>query len=296
MSRRRRCCALAWWSLALAVAVSVESVSRAQIPGDFDGNGVLDAVDLDLFAIAIVDGPCWACDLNDDGMITFEDRLMWVHELKNTWIGDANLDGQFNSGDFVQVFARGKYETGQDAGWEEGDFNGDMQFTSGDMVAAFADGGYERPLPGDYNRNGLLDAGDLDLQAIAIVTDPGNPFYDLNEDGVLDFRDREMWVYELKNTWLGDANLDYQFNSSDMVQVFVAGTYETDEYAGWEEGDFNADMRFTSGDLVATWICEFDSCIYDNGGGRKPEKIPEPSGWLLLSLAMIFLLRFLKTL
>ena len=67
---------------------------------------------------------------------------MWVDDLKNTWIGDANLNGEFNSGDMVQVFARGKYETLETAGWEDGDFNGDTLFGSGDMVAAFVGGGY----------------------------------------------------------------------------------------------------------------------------------------------------------
>ena len=65
---------------------------------------------------------------------------------ENTWIGDANLDGEFNSGDMVQVFVAGKYETTENATWGEGDWNGDQQFTSGDMVAAFADGGYEQGL------------------------------------------------------------------------------------------------------------------------------------------------------
>ena len=32
-----------------------------------------------------------------------------------------------------------------------------------------------------------------------------------------------IWVNDLKNTWIGDANLDLEFNSGDMVQVFVAG-------------------------------------------------------------------------
>ena len=44
----------------------------------------------------------------------------------------------------VQVFTRGKYETGEDAGWEDGDWNGDKEFGSGDIVAAFTDGGYEK--------------------------------------------------------------------------------------------------------------------------------------------------------
>ena len=110
---------------------------------------------------------------------------MWIHELKGTWIGDANLDGEFNSGDFVQVFAAGKYETGDFAGWEEGDFTGDWQFNGSDLVDAFVDGGYEigPRLLGDYNRNGLLDAGDLDLQAIEMSLASGRPEYDLNRDG-----------------------------------------------------------------------------------------------------------------
>ena len=87
-----------------------------------------------------------AYDLNGDDLVNFADREVWVNDLKNTWIGDANLNGEFNSGDMVQVFARGLYETGNPAGWEDGDFNGDTVFGSGDMVAAFVGGGYEQGL------------------------------------------------------------------------------------------------------------------------------------------------------
>ena len=60
---------------------------------------------------------------------------------------------------------------------------------------------------------------------------PPNPDlaeYDLNGDGVVDFEDRKLWVEDsaFKNTWIGDANLDLEFNSCDMVQVFAAGKYE----------------------------------------------------------------------
>lgn len=66
-----------------------------------------------------------------------------VEVIKKDWIGDANLDGVFDSGDFVQVFKSAKYETGEIAGWSQGDWNGDRVFDSGDFVAAFKDGGYE---------------------------------------------------------------------------------------------------------------------------------------------------------
>ena len=83
---------------------------------------------------------------NDDGSIDHDDRVKWVYDLKNTYFGDANLDGQFDSGDFVDVFVAGKYETEEEALWNEGDWTGDMVFDTGDFVFVFAEGGYEEGL------------------------------------------------------------------------------------------------------------------------------------------------------
>ena len=68
--------------------------------------------------------------------------------------------------------------------------------------------------------------------------------FDLNSGDVVDFEDRKLWVEDsaFKNTWIGDANLDLEFNSCDMVQVFAAGKYEKPgETATWEEGDWNGE-------------------------------------------------------
>ena len=139
-------------------------------------------------------------------------------------------------------------------------------------------------LTGDYNNNGELDTGDLDLQAIAIVNG-GGPEYDLNNDGSINFADREVWVNDLKKTWIGDANLDLEFNSSDMVQVFAKGKYELQEDAKWEEGDWTGDLRFNSGDMVAA----FAAGGYEQG--QKPavaaSAVPEPSTWALALLAAL---------
>ena len=40
-----------------------------------------------------------------------------------------------NSGDFVEVFTAGKYETDQAARWSDGDWNSDERFDSSDFVA-----------------------------------------------------------------------------------------------------------------------------------------------------------------
>ncbi|MFC1759275.1 LamG-like jellyroll fold domain-containing protein [Planctomycetota bacterium] len=113
------------------------------VEGDFNNNGMRDVADLDLLADAMASGDT-AFDLNGDGNVNFEDRRVWVEELSNTFIGDANFDGQFNSSDFVTVFGAAKYEkAGVAANWDEGDWNGDGFFNSSDFVAAFTGGGYE---------------------------------------------------------------------------------------------------------------------------------------------------------
>lgn len=50
--------------------------------------------------------------------------------------GDANLDGQFDQLDLVDVLQAGKFMTGQPASWSEGDWNGDERFDQLDLVLA----------------------------------------------------------------------------------------------------------------------------------------------------------------
>ena len=111
--------------------------------GDFNSNGSLDVEDLDLLTAGMANNDL-AFDLNSDGSTDFGDRLIWVEQLATTYIGDANLDGEFNSADFVAVFTTSKYESGESATWAEGDWNGDGVFSSSDFVVAFSGGGYEQ--------------------------------------------------------------------------------------------------------------------------------------------------------
>ncbi|MCA9171532.1 MAG: PEP-CTERM sorting domain-containing protein [Planctomycetales bacterium] len=115
------------------------------VTGDFDGNGVLDLADINLL-LGGISAASSDYDLNSDGTTDATDLGIWVHDLKKTWIGDANFDGLFDSSDFVQVFQNGEYEDGVagNSGWEDGDWTGDHEFDSSDFVAAFQDGGYEQ--------------------------------------------------------------------------------------------------------------------------------------------------------
>ena len=124
---------------------SVELIGGADdgVAGDFNDNGERDPGDLDLLAAAM-DANDAAFDLNDDGQTNQADRQVWLETLSNTYYGDSNFDGEFNSSDFVAVFGAAKYETGQPANWSEGDWNGDGVFSSSDFVTAFSGGGYEQ--------------------------------------------------------------------------------------------------------------------------------------------------------
>jgi hypothetical protein len=114
------------------------------VPGDFDGSGVLDAPDIDDLTGQSAGGTNpTAYDLNNDSLVNADDVGVWIKDLYNSWIGDADLDGEFNSGDLVIVLASGAYEADVNSVWSTGDFNGDGRTNSGDLVAALADGGYE---------------------------------------------------------------------------------------------------------------------------------------------------------
>jgi hypothetical protein len=115
--------------------------------GDFDNDGDADIADVNLLNQAIDTSSTNAqFDLTQDGSVNVADLSNWVNDVKKTWIGDANLDGEFGTADFVQVFQRGEYEdaVADNSGWDEGDWNADREFNSGDFVAAFQAGGFEK--------------------------------------------------------------------------------------------------------------------------------------------------------
>jgi hypothetical protein len=123
------------------------ALTPSPLAGDFDSNGVLDAQDIDLLTSQVrVQSHPIAFDLTNDKWVDQHDRRRWVSELRKTYFGDSNLDGEFNSQDFVAVFQAGQYEdsiTGNST-WSTGDWDGNGDFDSGDFVFAFQEAGYEK--------------------------------------------------------------------------------------------------------------------------------------------------------
>ncbi len=138
------------------------------------------------------------------------------------------------------------------------------------------------PAAGDFDEDGDLDVTDIDLLLTQITAETPDLRFDVTADDSVNHDDLSFWVHDLKRTWFGDANLDLQFDSHDMVQVFAGGKYETGNEAGWAEGEWNADGLFSSDDMIAAFV---------DGGyeqGRQPQTIavPEPGGWWLLLMSL----------
>jgi hypothetical protein len=152
-----------------AAAPTPGRFSPPTLPGDFDANGVVDAVDINLlFEQLRSPTPDTRFDLTGDGAVDDQDRDTLILEILDTTYGDANLDGIFDSNDLIRIFVAGKYEDGVplNALWEEGDWDGDGECGTADLVLAFQTGGYESPALGAAKP--AVSAVDL---SIALLTD-----------------------------------------------------------------------------------------------------------------------------
>ena len=116
------------------------------IDGDFDDSGDLTGIDIDLLSAAVSSGNTDSkFDLNGDNTVDQGDRAHWISDLAQTYAGDSNLDGEFNTTDLTFIFQAGEYEDGiaGNSTWATGDWNGDADFDTTDLVSAFAGGGFE---------------------------------------------------------------------------------------------------------------------------------------------------------
>ena len=177
-------------------------------------------------------------DVTDDGRIDGADLQHVVDEVLKTSFGDANLDGEFDSADLVDVFQLGEYEDGLplNSTWEEGDWNGDGEFDLSDLTLAFESGGY---LPS--NRI-LSSASDFQFTSTRFETDRFRYALtvDIDQDGDVDlinkrslewyenvggdvpFKKRSFDLVDANSLAFGDLNGDGQLemvvNKPDRVE------------------------------------------------------------------------------
>lgn len=146
---------------------------------------------------------------------------------------------------------------------------------------------------GDFDSDGDLDANDVDRLTHRIRNGFTSrefwleEMFDIDFDQLTNAGDLRAWVKDKRKTWFGDANLDGEFNSADLVRVFGANKYENDidESAGWADGDWNGDGVFDSGDLVEA----FKDGGYERGpiDGQRVNDVPEPSSAACMLFGLI---------
>ncbi len=139
------------------------------VPGDFDGNGIVNAADIDALAAQLRSpDPDPRFDLDGDEKVTTADRDVLVLDILGTTYGDANLDGVFNTRDLVLVLQVGKYEDGVpgNATWAEGDWDGDGDFGTGDFVLALLTGGYSYEAQMRHDPTNLITMGPATAAAV----------------------------------------------------------------------------------------------------------------------------------
>ncbi|MCA9152445.1 MAG: hypothetical protein KDA92_24245, partial [Planctomycetales bacterium] len=111
-----------------------------------NGDSQVDIQDVDLICAAIQRGTNETeYDLTGDGAVNRNDMNELIVNILGTTFGDANLDGVFDSRDFVLVFQVGQYEDAivGNSTWADGDWNCDGEFSSADLVLAFQASGFQ---------------------------------------------------------------------------------------------------------------------------------------------------------
>ncbi len=102
------------------------------VGGDFDRDGELQLTDLEALSNVIQTGsndPRY--NLTSDEVVDELDLDVWVHQIKNSYFGDANLDGQVDATD-LNALALNWRRTNADS-WSQGDFNGDSIVNAADL-------------------------------------------------------------------------------------------------------------------------------------------------------------------
>jgi hypothetical protein len=128
----------AWRHPATWMASRVAGGTPGRSPdADFNQDRALTEHDIDLLCAAMSTQEA-RFDLNDDQRVDIDDLDLLVVSAMRSKIGDANLDGHFNSSDLVLVFQRGEFEDtiAGNSTWSDGDWNCDGQFDTADLIFA----------------------------------------------------------------------------------------------------------------------------------------------------------------
>lgn len=99
---------------------------------------------------------------------------------------------------------------------------------------------------GDFDADGTLKGGDIDLLAVEIQNSTNGATFDANGDGLVDDLDHTYWVSELAESLVGDSNLDGVVDFADFLNL--SSGFGKD--GGWNHGDFNGSLTVDFADFL----------------------------------------------
>ena len=67
----------------------------------------------------------------------------------------------------------------------------------------------------------MLDAADIDDLTRQSAAGTNLAAYDLNDDSGVDDGDITLWIKDLYRSWVGDADLNGEFNSCDLFVMLA---------------------------------------------------------------------------
>jgi hypothetical protein len=113
---------------------ALADVAPVLLPGDVNGDGTVDADDIDALYDVIGSPPTPLTDFNDDGMVNQSDVRILVEAILGRQFGDANLDGIVDEADLSWVADGWKQPLDDGARWARGDFSGDRTIDEADLA------------------------------------------------------------------------------------------------------------------------------------------------------------------
>ena len=194
--------------------------------GDFNSDGMTNAVDIDMLATAIrvKDGSA-VYDLDNNESVDQNDMHMLIHTVIGTEYGDANLDMQVDDVD-QSIWSANRFLT--NLGWANGDFNGDSVVDVSDFNVWNTNRDAVEPtvvLTGDLVLESKMDADSSTTNSDATTVDtdqlpndlsiqPVTTDGDFNGDSETDSADIDMLTAAIRNS---SADLQFDLNLDGMV-------------------------------------------------------------------------------
>ncbi|MFA5203822.1 MAG: PA14 domain-containing protein [Lentisphaeria bacterium] len=147
--------------------------------GDFNGDGLVDAVDLtEINAARHAGSSDLKYDVNGDAVFDLNDVECMLYDILHSKYGDADLNHSVDLNDY-ELFLSGYDQQGSSPpiGWGTGDFNGDGVVNLDDY-ALFLDGFTSRPpaTPGSFGRPAGFARQPVPAGSQAVISSPFEPF------------------------------------------------------------------------------------------------------------------------